>query len=253
MQPLEIRFVSVNSMTYHRKAGMALMIRANDTLYIGGVVLYTTGSSQGNISFAGGINLEPYAVWIDTTINRHLRLSVSEQKCQEYSAVAATKEVTMWIPTVVLLDESFDFFKPLCFANFISEHFLLTAAKCKSATRSVFIQHYVWDTEKITEFEFYTIPSEPNGIALVQIPDQPRKFNQLINCLWTEEDTPVKFVSQVKHALGYHMEDYFRAEYVPTKPIKLVDIKHCSVIESMRIQSAPGDVVAVLAVVTSVL
>lgn len=41
------------------------------------------------------------------------------------------------------------------------------------------------------------------------------------------------------------MEDYFRAEYVPTKPIKLVDIKHCSVIESMRIQSAPGDVVAV--------
>ncbi|XP_039451961.1 uncharacterized protein LOC120430905 isoform X1 [Culex pipiens pallens] len=241
------------SQTYHRKAGMALMIRANDTLYIGGVVLYTTGSSQGNISFAGGINLEPYAVWIDTTINRHLRLSVSEQKCQEYSAVAATKEVTMWIPTVVLLDESFDFFKPLCFANFISEHFLLTAAKCKSATRSVFIQHYVWDTEKITEFEFYTIPSEPNGIALVQIPDQPRKFNQLINCLWTEEDTPVKFVSQVKHALGYHMEDYFRAEYVPTKPIKLVDIKHCSVIESMRIQSAPGDVVAVLAVVTSVL
>lgn len=135
---------------------MALMIRANDTLYIGGVVLYTTGSSQGNISFAGGINLEPYAVWIDTTINRHLRLSVSEQsmyfekhfyqtinfsqytfyfeECQEYSAVAATKEVTMWIPTVVLLDESFNIFKPLCFANFISEHFLLTAAKCKSAT-----------------------------------------------------------------------------------------------------------------------
>ncbi|EDS38257.1 conserved hypothetical protein [Culex quinquefasciatus] len=195
------------SQTYHRKAGMALMIRANDTLYIGGVVLYTTGSSQGNISFAGGINLEPYAVWIDTTINRHLRLSVSEQKCQEYSAVAATKEVTMWIPTVVLLDESFNIFMPLCFANFISEHFLLTAAKCKSATSN--------------------------------------KFNQLINCLWTEEDTPVKFVAQVKHAIGYHMEDYFRAEYVPTKPIKLVDIKHCSVIESMRIQSAPGDVVAV--------
>ncbi|KAL9694858.1 hypothetical protein quinque_014143 [Culex quinquefasciatus] len=119
---------------YALDAGMALMIRANDTLYIGGVVLYTTGSSQGNISFAGGINLEPYAVWIDTTINRHLRLSVSEQKCQEYSAVAATKEVTMWIPTVVLLDESFNIFKPLCFANFISEHFLLTAAKCKSAT-----------------------------------------------------------------------------------------------------------------------
>lgn len=55
------------------------MIKANDTLFIGGVVLFTTGSPQGNISFAGGINLEPYAVWIEKVINRHLKPIVSEQ------------------------------------------------------------------------------------------------------------------------------------------------------------------------------
>lgn len=55
------------------------MRRANDTLFIVGVGLYTTGSSRGNISFAGGISLKSYAVWIDTVINSHLRPSVSEQ------------------------------------------------------------------------------------------------------------------------------------------------------------------------------
>uniref|UniRef100_A0A1Q3FM31 Putative trypsin-like serine protease n=1 Tax=Culex tarsalis TaxID=7177 RepID=A0A1Q3FM31_CULTA len=234
------------SQTYHRKAGMALMIKANDTLFIGGIVLYTTGSPQGNISFAGGINLEPYATWIDKVINRHLRASVSEQKCQEYNVKAAAhKENTMWIPSVLLLDERSDFFKPVCFASLISEHFVLTAAQCKHATRKVYIQYDILDTEQFTEFDFNTMPSEPHGIALVKLPRKPRRFNQLINCLWTAEDTPLQFVAQALHALGHSMVDYFRAKYIPTKPIQLLDLKRCSQISSMMIRSAPGDVVAV--------
>lgn len=36
---------------------------------------------------------------------------------------------------------------------------------------------------------------------------------------------------------------YFRAEYIPTKPIKLVNINRCYHVSSMIMSSAPGDAV----------
>lgn len=45
----------------------------------------------------------------------------------------------MWIPSVLLLDDQMNYFKPSCYATLISEQFLLTMARCKYVTSKVLI------------------------------------------------------------------------------------------------------------------
>ncbi|KAL1402203.1 hypothetical protein pipiens_006191 [Culex pipiens pipiens] len=149
----------------------------------------------------------------------------------------------MWIPSVLLLDDQMNYFKPSCYATLISEQFLLTMARCKYVTTNIQIQYGLLHADLFSKFEFHINPSEPEGLALVKLPRKPRQFNQVINCLWTEEDTPVQFEVQIKHAYSQTTEMYFRAEYTPTKPIKLVNINRCYHVSSMIMSSAPGDAV----------